>query len=127
MEKYREACEDWKILTSLDDEKKMCAALRFRLKGPVKDFMDLHREILTEEFEETETEGTGANATVRTVRRRRPVAGHETEWKNFFSYLRKNFGDHQQKQNKKHFEAFLCYRRRRNQSIQKYVAEHNRL
>ena len=123
MEKYKDACEDWKILTSLDDDKKRCAALRFRLKGPVKEFMDLHREILMEEYDSTEGEGDGR----RTVRRRRPIPGHETEWSNFFEIMRKNFGDHQQKQNKKHFEAFLCYRRRRNQNLQEYVAEHNRL
>ena len=69
MEKYKDACEDWKILTSLDDDKKRCAALRFRLKGPVKDFMDLHRDILMEEYDAVEGEGDGR----RTVRRRRPV------------------------------------------------------
>ena len=45
MEKFKLACDDWKILTSFEKEEQMVAALRLRLKGPVKEFMELHRDL----------------------------------------------------------------------------------
>ena len=40
LEKYEDRCDDWKLITSYDDDKAKVAAMRQRTKGPVRTLLD---------------------------------------------------------------------------------------
>ena len=45
LEKYRNRCDDWKMITSYEKEEAMVAALRQRTQGPVRTFLDANKKI----------------------------------------------------------------------------------
>ena len=53
LEQWIEACEEWKKLNGYENDEARVAALRFRLKGTVRDTSDAHKKIPTIDREVT--------------------------------------------------------------------------
>ena len=90
LDKYIEACEDWKLLGGYDEnEKGMVVALRNRLKGTVREISDANRDPPRDP--ETSV----------------PLPLYNTAWKNFFQVIKDNFKDDKQKNSERGYEEFL--------------------
>ena len=100
LEKYLEALDDWCTMTSYETNKSRVGAMRLRLKGTVKEFMDSNR--------------LSADSRV-------------DPYDDFITKIKGAFGKTTQNIHEQHFIAFFKYQRKRDESPQVYTANHDRL